>query len=201
MKFQKTRNVNDVKEWPARGKSVPSGRNCHVPQVTFDRQQATARKLKEPLRIAIWNIRSQLQKGKLDNIKQEMERLKINILGLSEVRWKGAGETTTGKSKFYYSGGEDHERGVGIILDEEASKSVKGYWAESDRVLLLKVAGKPLDLNIIQVYAPTAASSEEDAENFYEEIEKAKTQCKNKEPLIIMGDFNAKVGQRGDEHS
>ena len=81
--------------------------------------------------------------------------MKINILGLSEVRWKGAGETTTGKSKFYYSGGEDHERGVGIILDEEASKSVKGYWAVSDRVLLLKVAGKPLDLNIIQVYAPT----------------------------------------------
>ena len=112
-----------------------------MPQVTFDRQQATARKLKEPLRIAIWNVRSLLQKGKLDNIKQEMERLKINILGLSEVRWKGAGETT-GKSKFYYSGGEDHERGVGIILDEEASKSVKGYWAVSDRVLLLKVAGK-----------------------------------------------------------
>ena len=172
-----------------------------MPQVTFDRQQATARKLKEPLRIATWNIRSLLQKGKLDNIKQEMERLKINILGLSEVRWKGAGETTTGESKFYYSGGEDHERGVGIILDEEASKSVKGYWAVSDRVLLLKIAGKPLDLNIIQVYAPTSASSEEDAENFYEEIEKAKTQCKNQDPLTIMGDFNAKVGQRGDELS
>ena len=202
MKFQKTRNdEKDVKEWPARGKSVPSGRNRHVPQVTFDRQQAIARKLKEPLRIATRNIRSLLRKGKLDNIKQEMERSKINILGLSEVRWKGAGETTTGKSKFYYSGGEDHERGVGIILDEGASKSVKGYWAVSDRVLLLKVAGKPLDLNIIQVYAPTSASSEEDAENFYEEIEKAKTQCKNQDPLIIMGDFNAKVGQRGDELS
>ena len=137
-----------------------------MPQVTFDRQQATAGKLKEPLRIATWNIRSLLQKGKLDNIKQEMARLKINILGLSEVRWKGAGETTTEKSKFYYSGGEEHERGVGIILDEEASKSVKGYWAVSDRVLLLKVAGKPLDLNIIQAYAPTSASSEEDADNF-----------------------------------
>ena len=36
---------------------------------------------------------------------------------------------------------------------------------------------------------------------FYEEIEKAKAQCKNQDPLIIMGDFNAKIGQRGDEHS
>ena len=52
-----------------------------MPQVTFDRQQATARKLKEPLEIATWNVRTLLQKGKLDNIKQEMERLKINVLG------------------------------------------------------------------------------------------------------------------------
>ena len=63
MKFKKTRNkVNDVKEWPARGKSVLFGRNRHVPQVTFDRQQATARKLKELLKIATWNVRTLLQK-------------------------------------------------------------------------------------------------------------------------------------------
>ena len=61
-----------------------------------------------------------------------MEKLKINILGRSEVRWKGAGETTTGKIKFYYSGGEEHERGVGILLDEEASKSVKGQTCHYD---------------------------------------------------------------------
>ena len=87
------------------------------------------------------------------------------------------------------------------VADSKVVQLTPFYWAVSDRVLLLKVAGKPLDLNIIQVYAPTSASSEEDAENFYEEIEKAKTQCKNQDPLIIMGDFNAKVGQRGDEHS
>ncbi|GFO26722.1 craniofacial development protein 2-like protein [Plakobranchus ocellatus] len=67
-------------------------------------------------------------------------------------------------------------------------------WAFSDRVLLVKIAGKPVDLNIIQVYAPTANSNDEDLDKFYNELDTAKTQCKSQDPLIIMGDFNAKVG-------
>ncbi|GFS14369.1 CTD nuclear envelope phosphatase 1 homolog [Elysia marginata] len=89
--------------------------------------------------------------GKLDNIKREMDRLKINILGLSEVRWKGAGKITSGKHELIYSGGLESERGVGIVLHQKVRKAVKGYWALSDCVLLVKIAGKPLDLNIIQV--------------------------------------------------
>ncbi|GFO16493.1 craniofacial development protein 2-like protein [Plakobranchus ocellatus] len=130
-----------------------------------------------------------LQKGKLDNIKKEM-----NILGVSEVRWSGAGKIKSGKYEMYYSGAE-HQRGVGIILDQEIGKSVKGYWPLSDRVLLLKIAGKPVDLNIIQAYAPTTTSSDEEIEKFYEELEMVETQCKSHEPMIIMGDFNAKVGE------
>ncbi|GFO07611.1 RNA-directed DNA polymerase from mobile element jockey-like [Plakobranchus ocellatus] len=73
-------------------------------------------------------------------------------------------------------------------------KAIKGYWALSDRVLLVKIAGKPVDLNIIQVYAPTANINDQDLEKFYNDLDTAKTQCKSQDPLIIMGDFNAKVG-------
>ncbi|GFR64021.1 endonuclease-reverse transcriptase [Elysia marginata] len=58
-----------------------------------------------------------------------------------------------------------------------------------------------MDINIIQVYAPTSASSNEDLEKFYEELEQAKSNCKKDEPTFIMGDFNAKVGERGEEKS
>ncbi|GFO47642.1 craniofacial development protein 2-like [Plakobranchus ocellatus] len=60
--------------------------------------------------------------------------------------------------------------------------------------LINEIAGKPVDLNIIQVYAPTANSNDEDLDKFYNELDTAKTQCKFQDPLIIMGDFNAKVG-------
>ncbi|GFN90350.1 craniofacial development protein 2-like protein [Plakobranchus ocellatus] len=91
-------------------------------------------------------------------------------------------------------GGTESEKGVGIIVDQTVTKAIKGYWALSDRVLLVKIAGKPVDLNIIQVYAPTANSNDEDLDKFYNELDTAKTQCKSQDPLIIMGDFNAKVG-------
>ena len=66
----------------------------------------------------------------------------------------------------------------------------------SDRVLLTKLNAKPLNMNIIQVYAPTSSSSEEAVEKFYEDIETAKKQSKSQEVTIIMGDFNAKIGNK-----
>ena len=70
-------------------------------------------------------------RGKLKNVKREMERLNVNILGISEMRWKGAGRIPTDKHELIYSG-SIHERGVGLILDKETSKSIKGYWGVSD---------------------------------------------------------------------
>ncbi|GFO31383.1 RNA-directed DNA polymerase from mobile element jockey-like [Plakobranchus ocellatus] len=102
------------------------------------------------MNIATWNTRTLLQKGKLENIKQEVERMKLNILGLSEVRWKGARKITSGGHEIIYSGGTESEKGGGIIVEQAISKAIKGYWALSDRVLLVKIAGIPVDLNIIQ---------------------------------------------------
>ena len=70
-----------------------------------------------------------------------------------------------------------------------------GYMAISDRVLLLKLAGKPININIIQVYAPTVNYPEEDLDEFYEMVEQAMRQCKPHEIILIMGDLNAKIGE------
>ena len=73
------------------------------------------------------------------------------------------------------------------------AKSLKGYWPVSDRILLVKLEGKPMNINIIQVYAPTPASSDEDIDAFYEELEQSKKQFKSQDPVVVMGDLNAKV--------
>ena len=72
------------------------GTASHEQQVVMssDRHQDTDCKVntRKPVRLATWNVRTLYQSGKLDNVKQEMERLKINILGISETRWKDCGE-------------------------------------------------------------------------------------------------------------
>ena len=78
------------------------------------------------------------------------------------------------------------------------SKSVLGYCVLSDRILLVRIHGKPFNLSIIQVYAPTSASSEEEIEDFYSDLEDAHKKCGNQDIVIVMGDLNAKVGGEQD---
>ncbi|XP_063588934.1 craniofacial development protein 2-like [Penaeus indicus] len=120
--------------------ATSSGKVRHELQVTPDRHQATALKNKHLLKITTWNARTMYKAGKLENIKEEMNRLHINIMGISEMRWTGAGAISSENHKIIYSGGEQHGRGVGIIADSKTSKALLGYWAVSDRILLLDQA-------------------------------------------------------------
>jgi len=190
----KSKSVNGVKGMPGADTGHSSlGRDRHVRQMTPDRHSATVRNSNK-IKIGTWNTRTMYEKGKFANVKSEMSRMEINILGLAEVRWTGAGILTSDGYTIVYSGGNVHERGVGIILDSEYSKALKGYWPVNDRLLVIKLNGKPFDIYIIQVYAPTSACTDEEIETFYEDLEKTKNGLKSQDVKIIMGDFNAKVG-------
>ncbi|GFN97591.1 craniofacial development protein 2-like protein [Plakobranchus ocellatus] len=73
------------------------------------------------------------------------------------------------------------------------AKSLGRWCPISDRVVVAKLVAKPLNLGIIQVYAPTSDSEDVEVEKFYEEIEKAKGYLKFQDIITVMGDFNAKV--------
>ncbi|GFO08817.1 craniofacial development protein 2-like [Plakobranchus ocellatus] len=148
--------------------------------------------------MATWNVRTLHRKGKLENVK-EMERMKLNILGFTEVRWIGAGSMKLGSKTLIYSGGHAHERGVGILFDVTTAKSLGSWCPISDRVVVAKLVAKPLNLGIIQEYAPTSDSEDVQVEKFYEEIENAKGYLKSQDIIIVMGDFNAKVGDEMEE--
>ena len=93
-----------------------------------------------------------------------------------------------------YSGGEHHYRGVGVILHPETSKATKEFWTVSDRAIIVKLQGKPLDIGLIQIYAPTADKDEEKVEVFYKTVKEAMKQLKSQGIKIGMRDFNSKVG-------
>ena len=76
------------------------------------------------IKIGTLNVRTLLRKGKLDNVKQEMIKNNLNVLGLSEVRWKEEGDFDSDEYRVCYAGGEESQRGVAIVLDKETSKRV-----------------------------------------------------------------------------
>ncbi|GFO43124.1 craniofacial development protein 2-like protein [Plakobranchus ocellatus] len=140
-----------------------------------------------------WNVRTLHQKGKLEIVIKEMDRVKLNILGLAEIRWTGAGSMELGSKTQIYSEGHTNEKGVDIFIVTTA-KSLEGWCSNSDKVVVAKLVPKSLNLKIIQVYAPTTDSEDVEVEKFYEEREKAKGYLKSQDIIIVMGDFSAKIG-------
>ena len=80
-------------------------------------------------------------------------------------------------------------------MRRDLAESVVGCWQVSKRVILIKIAAKPVGLNIMQVYAPTSDYGPNDVDEFYEQLESVRRQCKAEEVTVLMGDLNAKVGQ------
>ena len=72
---------------------------------------------KEQYCIGTWNVRS-MNQGKLEVVKQEMARVNINILGITELKWTGMGEFNSDDHYIYYCGQESLRRnGVAIIVN------------------------------------------------------------------------------------
>ena len=91
------------------------------------------------IRVGAWNARTMLRKGKLENVKLEMRRMGLNILGLSEVRWKEGGDFVSDGVRVMYSGGKESQRGVAVIVDNETAKRVTKVIQHSDRMMLVRI--------------------------------------------------------------
>lgn len=154
-------------------------------------------------KIGTWNVNTLLKCGKLENVKKEMRRIGIDILGLSEVRWPEEGDFWSDEFRVIHSGTAKERPGYGgvaIMLNKDFGRNVTGYVQYNERVMLVRVNTKPKNTVIIQVYAPTTSHEDEEVEEMYEGIEKLIESVRSDENLIIMGDFNAVVGEgKSDE--
>ena len=117
--------------------------------------------------IITWNVRS-VNQGKLEVVKQEMARVNINILGLSELKWTGMGEFNL-DDHIYYCGQESLRRnGVALTVKKRVQNAVLGGNLKNNRMISVHFQGKPFNITVIQVYAPT--SNAEEAQQFYEDL-------------------------------
>ena len=86
-----------------------------------------------------------MNQGKLEVVKQEMARVNIDILGISELKWTGMGEFNSDDHYIYYCGRESLRRnGVAIIVNKRVQKAVLGCSLKNDRVISVHFQGKPL---------------------------------------------------------
>ena len=138
-----------------------------------------------------------MNQGKLEVVKQEMARGNVDILGISELKWTGMGEFNSDDHYIYYCGQESLRRNGGpIMVKKRVQNAVLGCNLKNDRMISVHLQGKPINITIIQVYAPTSNAEEAEVEWFYEDLQDLLELTPQKDVLFIIGDWNAKVGSQ-----
>ena len=113
-----------------------------------------------------------MNQGKLEVVKQEIARVNINILGISELKWTGMGEFNSDDHYIYYCGQESLVRsGIALIVDRGVRNAVLGCNLKNDRMISVCFQGKPLNITVIQVYGPTTNATETEVHWFYEDLQ------------------------------
>ncbi|CAF3402770.1 unnamed protein product [Rotaria sp. Silwood1] len=149
--------------------------------------------MKDTFTVGTWNVRTLWATGKLELLRNEMKRYSYDVIGISEVRWTGKGETTNGD--FIWCGNDNtHNKGVGMLLSTRARKALMSYNPINPRLITARFKATPFNITIINVYAPTSDATENDIEAFYSNLEDAIGKTPKKDILILTGDWNAKVG-------
>ena len=110
--------------------------------------------------------------GKLEVVKHEMARVNINTLGISDVKWTGMDEFNSDDHYIYYCGQESFRRdALALIVNKRVWNAVFGCSLKNDRMISVRVQGKPFSIIVIQVYAPTTKAEAAEVEQFCEDIE------------------------------
>ena len=106
-----------------------------------------------------------MNQGKLEIVKQKMARVKIDILGISKLKWTGMGEFNSDDHYVYYWGQESLRRnGVAIMVNKRVRNAVLGCSCKNNRMISVHFQGKLFNITVIQVYAPTSNAEEAEVE-------------------------------------
>ena len=97
----------------------------------------------------------------------------------------------------YYSERKSGRRrsGVGFIIN--MSKAVMGYNPVNDRIITIRMKAHPMNITVVQVYAPTTDATEEEMDNFYGVLQDTLDSISGRDITMIIGDCNAKVEKDG----
>lgn len=158
---------------------------------------------KQRLHLATFNARSLKDDAYIAELESELGHINWHILGLSEVRRQGEDMITleSGHLLYYREGDRVSQGGVGILINKVLCNNVMEVSSVSTRVAYVIIRlTKRYSLKIVQVYAPTSKCSDDEIEAVYEDIDKAIHNTTKTHFVVVMGDFNAKVGvqERGE---
>ena len=159
--------------------------------------------------MAAWNVRTLLDRSNTDRperrtalVAKELQKYRIDIAALSETRFadEGSLKEEGGGYTFFWKGkpqNEDRIHGVGFAIKTSLLRIIPTLpTGINERLIKLRIPlSKSRHLTIISAYAPTLTSPDDVKGQFYDELDNLIKSTPKNDKLVILGDFNARVGR------
>jgi hypothetical protein len=149
------------------------------------------------MNIGTWNILTLLKPGKMQELAEQIKRIKLDVVAIQEIRWSGTGLIQIKDFSFHYSGANNNigQARTGFLIQKKMQKYIILFMAYNERLCKLRLKGKFNNISLISVYAPTEDKMEEIKEQFYEDLQKVVDSTPKSDIVIILGDLNTRLGK------
>ncbi|KAK1806239.1 hypothetical protein P4O66_000117 [Electrophorus voltai] len=145
-------------------------------------------------KLGTWNVRTLCEGGKLAQLLHEFDNYNLDILGISKMRWTGSGKIVSDGKSVLYSGHEEHHiHGVGLVLSKKASCALLGWKPVNDCIITARFQSRHAKTSIIQVYAPTEDSDDDQKDTFYGLLQDTIDEIPTHDVKLLIGDFNVQI--------
>ena len=142
---------------------------------------------KHEIRVGTWNVQTMNAMGKLENVKEDMQKNRLSIMGVSELRWKDGGDFVSDGYRVMYAGGPTCQRGVAVIVQAKVAERGTEIDRFGDRIMVVKVKADPVDMVIVPEYLPTTDYENEQVEKLYDQLEEILGKQKEQTTLLLWG--------------
>ena len=177
----------------------------HMMQLSESREEAQGRMrpLVNPKKLIVignWNVRTLAQGARAAQAARVMNKMNIDILGISESHWIDSGRKVLMSGETIIHSGRDdgvHREGVAIMMSKEAAAALMDWTPVNERIITARFYSNHIKLTMVHVYAPTETYDAPKKNDFYEKLQEVieRIQQRNAHDMLILtGDLNANLG-------